>query len=148
MIGVRLANLNTSKKYKTLNNFPSSLLMDEIKIAKGLKRDDGVDLRKCLVEAKKFLQKKKYKKALYYLLELVQERKIEHADIYYLLGETYRILEDFDKAIFYLLKSISFDEFPSQAGKSLGICYFSTGNYKKCILVLSGCIKKNVIFFF
>lgn len=119
-------------------------MMDEIKIAQGLKREDGSDFRNWIIKGKQLIQKKKYRKALLFLLELVEEKEVNHADIFYLLGETYRILQDFDKAVKYLLKSLRFDEFPVQVGKSLGLCYFSIGKYGKCALALKGYLQKSV----
>ena len=110
--------------------------MEEIKIAKGIKREDGLTISKAIIKAKNLISKKRYKRALNYLKEVTEEQNLVHADLYYLQGEVYRLLEDHDSAIPFLLKSLKFEIYPLPAIKSLAMSYFEVGKYSKSCLLL------------
>lgn len=51
---------------------------------------NGVNLNQLLLECKDALHKKCYKKSESILTQVLK-RGVDHADVYYLLGETYRL---------------------------------------------------------
>ena len=122
--------------------------MNEIKISKGLKREDGLNVQSLLVKAKKMIQNGKHENALRYLLELIEDEGVKHADFFYLIGEIYRQKKDYEKSVKFLLESIKFKVYPDLAVRSLGLSYFAIGKYGKANMALNGYLDKIVRGFF
>jgi tetratricopeptide (TPR) repeat protein len=67
------------------------------------------------------------------LLEALVSKGISHSDVYYLLGEAYRLLENYSKSEEYLFKSLSKKIHPPHAYFCLGKVYQSQQLYKESI---------------
>lgn len=72
------------------------------------------------------------KEALSLLLPLLDEFG-DDATLYYYIAVAYRILENYEKAIYYLNESISIDSSIVEVINELGINYASLGDYKTAI---------------
>lgn len=75
------------------------------------------------------------KEALKILLPLLKELG-DNADIYYYIAVAYRILENNDKAIYYLEKSMEIDTSYPELMNELGINYACLKDFKKAIVYL------------
>ncbi|WP_315117679.1 capsular biosynthesis protein [uncultured Clostridium sp.] len=75
------------------------------------------------------------KEALVYLLPLI-DTVTEDGALYYYIAIAYRILENYEKAIYYLNEGLNIDSNMPQVINELGINYASLGNYEKAIELL------------
>ncbi|MCY6483555.1 capsular biosynthesis protein [Clostridium aestuarii] len=71
-------------------------------------------------------------KALTILIPLLEELG-DKAEIYFHIAVGYRILENYDKAIYYLEKSLEIDSFYPEVFNELGINYASLENFESAI---------------
>lgn len=83
-------------------------------------------------EAKKMVYEEPAK-ALAILMSLTNELG-NNSEIYYYIALGYRILENYDKAIYYLEKSLEIDNSYPEVLNELGINYASLENYESAIL--------------
>lgn len=72
------------------------------------------------------------KTALSYLLPLIEIYN-EDGVMFYYIAIAYRVLENYEKAIFYLNEALAIDNNMPQVLNELGICYASLGDFKKSI---------------
>ncbi|KAL4477012.1 hypothetical protein ABPG72_011709 [Tetrahymena utriculariae] len=103
---------------------------------------NGVNLNLLLLECKEALQKKYYKKSEALLLEALQ-KGIEHADVYYLIGETYRLQNLLDEAENYLLQALLFQFHSPYTYNSLGQVYMAKGQYERSIKLFKKFVETN-----
>lgn len=89
----------------------------------GLKREDGLNISEIIIKAKVLISKQKLRKAIK-ILEPVLKRNVQHSDIYFMLGEAYRQLEEFIKSKYYLLECLKFEDHSHSVYRSLGLLYY------------------------
>lgn len=82
-------------------------------------QDSTAFIKAAIVKAQKLISKSSYLKAVT-LLQSLTEQGITHSDVYYLLGEAYRLLDEIDKAEEYLNKALLMKIHSPY-------CYFSLG---------------------
>lgn len=75
------------------------------------------------------------KTAIKLLLPLL-ENYPEDASLYYYIGVCYRVLENFQKSIYYLTEALNIDKNLVQVVNELGISYASLGNYDTAVSYL------------
>ena len=93
------------------------------------------------MHARNLISKNYYSKAKKVLEALISEGVI-HSDVFYLLGETYRLLENFKKSEEYLHRSISMKICSPFAYLSLGKLYQTKQEYKESIDYLQEFLKR------
>jgi len=79
-------------------------------------------------EAGKALIYEDPKTAIKLLLPILEDNP-EDASLYYYIGVSYRVLENFQKSIYYLTEALNIDNNLVQVVNELGINYASLGNY-------------------
>lgn len=72
------------------------------------------------------------KKALSLLIPLLDEFN-DDAILYYYIAIAYRVIENYEKAIYYLMEAINIDSNMPEIINELGINYASLGNFEKAI---------------
>lgn len=72
------------------------------------------------------------KKSLSLLIPLLDEFN-DDAELYYYIAIAYRVLENYEKAIYYLIEAVNIDSNMPELINELGINYASLGNFEKAI---------------
>lgn len=123
---------------KEKGDYTNALFLLNNYLSKGGKQDkDITDLRISLKSVVDYERAKEIlyddpKEALQILIPLVDEFEDDPL-IYYYISIGYRILENYEKAIYYLNKSINIDSAIPEVINELGINYAALGQYEKAI---------------
>lgn len=83
-----------------------------------------------------YLSAGEFNKALDSFLKIFPQFK-DWWELNYLIGASYKGLNDYDKAIEYFKKSLEFNDLEADVYNELGISYFYTGDIEKAVEVLS-----------
>lgn len=123
---------------KESGELEKSLISLETYLSKGGEETPEITELKCSLKSSLDYEKGKAlaydepEKALRYLLPLIDEFG-DDATIFYYIAICYRVLENYEKAIYYLNEALSIDNNIVEVVNELGINYASIGNYEEAI---------------
>ena len=111
---------------------PVKFECDQLLRKKNFNNDNSALIKASIAKSRNLISKTHYLKAIK-LLESLISQGIAHSDIYYLLGESYRLLENYEKSEENLHKSLLMKIHPPHAYFSLGKLYQSQLRYREAI---------------